>query len=133
MLIMISVPLLSEVVIRVRQAFEKAVGGIEPGDGLATTLPAVAPDSVHGHLPKPGPERAFAAPVEPGNLSKDDNEHLLGEVGRLVSKAGNATQPALDQWQIDALQPTPVGGFRPVRPEAIQQTEGRRVHVPRPG
>ena len=125
--VVIPVPLAGEVVVRVGQPFEEPVGRVEPDGGPAVTLPAIVPDLVHRHLPEPGPERSLALPVEPGDLAEHDDEDLLGQVGGLVSEAGNATEPALDQGQIDPLQPVPVGGIRPGHLEPVEQAEGSRV------
>jgi hypothetical protein len=96
-LVMIPVPLPSEVIIRVGKAFEKTVDRIEADGPSAMTLPAIVPDPVHGHPPKPSPERSLALPVKPGDLTKHDDENLLSQVGRLVAEARDATEPAFDQ------------------------------------
>ena len=93
----------------------------------------MVPDLVHRDLPEPGPERPLPLPVEPGDLAEHDHENLLSQVGGLIPEPGNATEPALDQRQIDPLQPVPVGGVRPGHLEPIEQAEGGRVHEESPG
>jgi hypothetical protein len=44
----------------------------------------------------------------------------LGQVGGFVAKAGNATEPPLDEGKLDVLKPVPVGGVRPGHLEPIQ-------------
>ncbi len=133
MFVVIPVPLAGEIVIRVGKPFEKPIGRIAPDGGPAMTLPTIVTDLVHRHLPKPSPERPLPLPVKPGDLTEHDDENLLGQVGALIPEPGNATEPALDEGQIDALQPVPVGGIRPRHLEPIQQAEGSRLHEPWPG
>jgi hypothetical protein len=92
---------------------QKLVGLVERDGGRPRTLPPVVQDLAHGDFPEPGPERSLPLPLEAGDLAEDDHENLMGQVGRLIPEAGNATEPALDQRQVDPLQPVPVGRFRP--------------------
>lgn len=131
--VMISVPLASEVSVGIGKAFEKVVDRIEPDGGSAPSVCEKAPDLVDGHLPKPGPKRAFAPPIKAGDLADNDDEHFLSQVGGLIAEAGNAPEPALDHGQVDALQPVPVGGIRPGGLEPVEQANRGRVHERIPG
>ena len=67
-------------------------------------------------LARPRPKRALPLPVEPGDLAEDDRQDLLSQVSRLILEPRNATEPALNQGQIDPLAAGPNLKVRAVPP-----------------
>ena len=128
MLVMVTVPLAGEVVVRVGQPFEKTIGLVEPDSGSPLTLPAVVANLVHCHLPQPCPERAFALPLNRGISRKTTTRTSWAR------SADSSPRPERDRASAGSvadrsLEPVPVGGLRPGHLEPIEQAEGRWVHV----
>jgi hypothetical protein len=78
---MVTVPLASEVVVRIGEPFEKPVGRIEPDGGAAMTFAAIVADLVHRNLAQPRSKQAFALCAKSRDFADDNDENLLGQVG----------------------------------------------------
>src|SRR5437870_5572319 len=98
MRVVIPVPLAREVTVGGFELSQEQVGRFaQTCDGSALTGLLEGADPIDGDLAQPRAKGTIAPSFKRRHLSEEDNKDLLSKVVYLVSDAGDARQPGVDQ------------------------------------